>query len=264
MAVSPVWSGTSRYRLHNLFGPSVCPVKTAKVSPMTNTTTTPDRVGEIDGQRLAGILEFLQAAEQLKDTLRSGTTRKGRPESTAEHSWRLALMLLLFEKDLGSIDSLKLIKLALIHDLGEAISGDIPAPQQRPGDDRQDRERHDFQKLCSPLPADLGSEMLAIWDEYATAETTEARLAKAFDKMETMLQHILMPPRDAKFYEFNLTYGRDRTDYCPLTRQIREIVDSETRQMMHGGKGQNGLKPFNSPETSSASTSRQKIWLDQP
>ncbi|MCV0427367.1 MAG: HD domain-containing protein [Roseibium sp.] len=199
---------------------------------MTKAEELPGTGTEIDGKRLAGILEFLQAAEQLKDTLRSGTTGKGRPESTAEHSWRLALMPLLFEKELGNINLLKLIKLALIHDLGEAISGDVPAPLQQPGDDRQDRERRDFQSLCSPLPADLAAELLALWDEYASAQTPEARLAKAFDKLETMLQHVLMPPQDAEFYRFNLTYGQDRTDYCLLTRQIREIVDSQTRILM--------------------------------
>jgi putative hydrolase of HD superfamily len=60
-------------------------------------TITASPPAAIDPDRLDGILAFLQAAEQLKDTIRSGTTRKDRPESTAEHSWRLALMVLLFD-----------------------------------------------------------------------------------------------------------------------------------------------------------------------
>ena len=83
---------------------------------------------ELDEDRLTGILAFLQAAEQLKDTLRSGTTRRGRPESTAEHSWRLTLMVMLFEKELIGLDLTRLLKLSIVHDLGEAISGDVPAP----------------------------------------------------------------------------------------------------------------------------------------
>ncbi len=195
-------------------------------------TPAPDTDPPMATDRLSGILDFLQAAEQLKDTIRSGTTRTGRPESTAEHSWRLALLVLLLEKELEGIDFLKLLKLCLIHDLGEAISGDIPAPEQKPGDERQARERRDFCTLCAPLPRDLSDELLALWDEYAGAETVEARFAKAFDKLETIFQHLLMPPPSADFYRFNLTYGRDRTDYHPLTRQIRDRVDAETRDMI--------------------------------
>jgi len=197
-------------------------------------TDLPSLPETTDPARLSGILDFLQAAEQLKDTLRSGSTRLGRPESTAEHSWRLALMLLVFERDLKGLDFLKLLKLSLIHDLGEAISGDVPAPLQSPGDDRQARERRDFQMLCAPLPQDIADHLLTLWDDYAAAESPEARLAKAFDKLETMLQHLLMPSGDVIFYDFNLGYGRDRTDYAPLTRQIREEVDAATRRRIAG------------------------------
>ncbi|MES0879469.1 HD domain-containing protein [Roseibium sp. SCP14] len=198
---------------------------------MTKTDTASVAL-EADDMRLSGLLGFLQAAEQLKDTLRSGSTRNGRRESTAEHSWRLALMILVFEKELGEVDILRLLKLSLIHDLGEAISGDIPAPEQNPGDDRQERERHDFQVLCSSLPSDMAQDLLSLWDEYTQAQTLEARLAKAFDKLETMLQHQLMPPRSVIFHDFNLSYGRSHTDGFPLTRQIRARVDARTREII--------------------------------
>ncbi|UES53297.1 HD domain-containing protein [Roseibium aggregatum] len=200
---------------------------------MTKTPPSLD-LPEISHTRLTGLLDFFQAAEQLKDTLRSGTTTGGRPESTAEHSWRLALMVLLFEPELKEVDLLKLLKLTLVHDLGEAISGDVPAPLQTPGDDRQERERRDFLTLCEPLPGDVSGELSSLWDEYAAARTVEARLAKAFDKLETMLQHVLMPRQAPSFYEFNLGYGRDRTDCSALTRQLREEVDELTRTMMTG------------------------------
>ncbi|GAB4513708.1 MAG: HD domain-containing protein [Roseibium sp.] len=198
---------------------------------MTQTDPASPQIA-IEPNRLDGILAFLQATEQLKDTIRSGSTRKGRPESTAEHSWRLALMALLFQEELAGIDMLRLLKLTIVHDLGEAISGDIPAPLQKPDDDRPARERRDFVTLCAPLPDDIASEMLALFDEYVAAETPEARLAKGFDKLETMLQHVLMPLQNAAFYDFNLTYGRDRTDGTALTRQIREKVDALTQALL--------------------------------
>jgi len=194
----------------------------------------------IDPGRLSGMLAFLQAAERLKDTLRSGATRAGRPESTAEHSWRLALMVLVFNRELDAegINVTKLLKLCLVHDLGEAISGDVPAPLQTPGDNRQERERRDFRTLCEVLPDDVSQELLALWDEYAEAVTPEAQVAKAFDKLETMLQHVLMPRRDPDFYDFNLGYGRERTEVFALTRQIRAVVDAWTRDLMTQGRAQ--------------------------
>ncbi|SON57358.1 hypothetical protein HDIA_3817 [Hartmannibacter diazotrophicus] len=180
--------------------------------------------------RIAGILDFIQAAENLKNTLRSGTTSNGRAESTAEHSWRLCLLVLMFDRDLGDCDRLKLLKLCIVHDLGEAISGDVPPILQVEGDGRAERERADLETLCAPLPQDLRDDILALWDDYNTASSPEAVLAKGFDKLETMLQHnVGKNPADFD-YEFNLGYGVKQTDAHPLLRAIRTLVDEETRR----------------------------------
>jgi len=186
----------------------------------------------VDHDRLTGMLGFLQAAEHLKDTLRSGRTRTGRPESTAEHSWRLCLMVLVFERELEGVDIQKLLKLCVVHDLGEALSGDIPAPLQTGGGARQARERRDFQKLCAALPADVAADLLALFDEYAEAITPEAKLAKGFDKLETMLQHLVGANGPDFDFAFNIGYGRPQTDAEPLTRQIRAEVDILTRERL--------------------------------
>ena len=179
--------------------------------------------------RLTGILAFLQAAEALKDTLRSGLTTQGRPESTAEHSWRLILMAMLFARELPGLDPLRLLKLCVVHDLGEAISGDIPATDQRAGDAREARERADLVTLCAPLPPDLAAEILELWDDYAQASSPEAVLAKGFDKLETILQHAQGAAPPGFDHAFNLDYGRARTDAHPLLKAIRERADQATR-----------------------------------
>lgn len=184
--------------------------------------------------RLPALLSFLQEAERLKDTHRSALTREGRAESAAEHSWRLCLMVCLFEKELPDIDMLKLLKLCLVHDLGEAISGDIPAPLQTAGVERQVRERRDMVHLCAPLPADVQTTVLDLWDEYAAAQTPEAILAKGFDKIETMLQHLIGRNPPDFDYAFNLTYGKAATDQHPLLRQLRTLVDAETADRASG------------------------------
>lgn len=186
----------------------------------------------MDSARLDGVIAFLQGAERLKDTLRSGATSGGRRESAAEHSWRLALLALLLDRDLGAVDRLKVLKLCLVHDLGEAISGDIPAVDQSPDDGRAARERADMATLCAPLPADLSADLLALWDEYAAAATPEAKLAKGLDKIETVLQHAIGANDPGFDYAFNLGYGQDRTAALPLLRQIRARADAATRARM--------------------------------
>ncbi|PZQ52598.1 MAG: phosphohydrolase [Rhodovulum sulfidophilum] len=184
-------------------------------------TTEP---GEIDRY-----LAFFRAAEALKDTMRSGYTSGGRRESTAEHSWRLCLMALTLEPELDGIDVAKLIRMLIVHDLGEAIGGDIPAPEQR--GDKTAEERRDFRALIAPLPEPAGARLLALWDEYNAMASPEARLAKGLDRLETVLQHT-QGDNPADFdIGFNLTYGRAHTDGHPLIAALRAPVDAETGRL---------------------------------
>lgn len=175
-----------------------------------------------------GILTFLQDAERLKDTLRSGKTRQGRQESVAEHSWRLCLLAMLVSSNDPAIDLTRLLKLCIIHDLGEALGGDVPAIAQTTDDDRDARELRDLERLCTPLSADLQAEILALWKEYNAGETPEAVMAKGLDKIETMLQHNLTPDNPDIDFAFNLTYGAAQTAKLPLLSKMREFVDRET------------------------------------
>lgn len=191
----------------------------------------------MDPSRLVAIIEFLQAAEKLKDTLRSGITSNGRAESTAEHSWRLCLMVMLFDRELAEYDRLKLLKLCIIHDLGEAISGDVPATCQSPDDGRAARERADLKTLCAPLPDDLRREIIDLADEYSGAATPEAQMIKGFDKLETMLQHLIGRNAADFDYRFNLSYGSRHTQRHPLLAQIRTLVDAATRERIAAQAG---------------------------
>ena len=177
---------------------------------------------------IAGRLDFLRRAEKLKDTLRSAYTSSGRQESVAEHSWRLTLLIMAFADQVGDIDLLKLLKICILHDLGEAIDGDIPAPEQQVGAPKNDKERRDYLSLVEPLPAALRDEFVALWDEYDTGATAEARVAKAFDKIETILQHNQGENPDDFDYDFNLGYGRAHTDRVEIVARIRALLDIET------------------------------------
>ena len=182
-----------------------------------------------DPARLTAILDFLAEAQQLKDTLRSGRTAAGIQESAAAHSWGVSLLAVLMQPDLGPLDMAKLLKLCVIHDLGEVISGDIPAPEQDPSFDKTAQERADFQTLTQALPQDLRAELSALWEEYAAGESREAQLAKGLDKIETMVQHISGAQAPGFDHLWNLGYARARTDADPVLQRIRVEVDRRTR-----------------------------------
>jgi putative hydrolase of HD superfamily len=177
---------------------------------------------------LEGVLTFLRAAERLKTVTRSGWTSSGEQESVAEHTWRLCLMAMLLYGDTPGVNLARLLKMCLIHDLGEAIRGDIPAPAQVAGAEKADQERSDLLELTASLPSLLQHEILELWDEYEAAESAEARLAKGLDKLETILQHN-QGKNPADFdYAFNLAYGQRYTAADPVMAALRARLDEET------------------------------------
>lgn len=182
-------------------------------------------------QDLLGILEFLRAAESLKTITRSGWTTAGEPESVAEHSWRLCLMAMVFSPSFPDVNFEKLVKICIIHDLGEAVGGDIPAPEQvKRGGTKSGDERRDLLALLEPLPVGLRTEITTLWDEYEAAASPEARLAKGLDKLETILQHTQGANPPGFDYRFNIGYGRQYTADHPVLVELRRILDAETER----------------------------------
>ncbi len=177
-------------------------------------------------------LAVLERAEALKDVFRSGFTGEGRRESTAAHTWRLCLWVVLFEDQCDGLDIARLLKLAVLHDLGEAVSGDIPATEQVA--DKSAEERADFASLLEGLLPAQADGLLALWDEYENAASPEARLIKGLDKLETILQHTQgQNPADFD-YGFNLDYGQRYMDGHPLLQVLRPLLDEKTRARMEG------------------------------
>lgn len=181
-------------------------------------------------EKVKGRLAFLREAEKLKSVLRSSHTSSGRPESTAEHSWRLCLMAIAFEDELASLDVLKVLKMCVIHDLGEAINGDIPAVSKESFPNKSEQERSDLLLLTSALDEALRAEILALWDDYENAISPEAKAVKALDKLETILQHNQGNNPSGFDYGFNLAYGKKYTNSDPLFELIRNFIDQDTRE----------------------------------
>jgi putative hydrolase of HD superfamily len=112
---------------------------------------------ELDEATIVGIFDFLRQSGDLKDTLRSAFTNAGAQESTAEHSWRLALLVIALEPYFDGLDTARMMKMAILHDLGEAVTGDVPAIHQS-GDPeiRRMAERDAVAMLSKSLPDGVG------------------------------------------------------------------------------------------------------------
>ena len=133
------------------------------------------------------LFEQMAVAERLKCSLRHSWTSSGRQESVAEHSWRLALLAALVSDAFPGLDRERLLLLCLFHDIGEAFTGDIPAFEKTAA--HEAAEQSAVETWLASLPADVRPRLTALWREFEAQESREARLAKALDKMETLIQH---------------------------------------------------------------------------
>ena len=177
-------------------------------------------------------LDFLKVAEKLKCNTRHSYTSSGRCESVAEHSWRLAVMAYFVQDEFPEADMNKVIKMCLIHDLGECFTGDIPTFDKTKADEEQEKSL--LQEWVDTLPAPFREEMTALYQEMEARQTVEAKIYKALDNMEAVIQH---NEADIKTwadheYELNLTYGVDKASFSPYLRELREAMKQETLEKM--------------------------------
>lgn len=181
----------------------------------------------MDGRKL---LNALTVAERLKDTTRHCYTSSGRHESVAEHSWRLALMAYWVSDEFPELDMNKVIKMCLIHDLGEAFTGDIPTFEKTAQDEQKETQL--LFLWARSLPEPFGSEMCELYQEMDARKTPEAKLYKALDNLEAVIQH---NESDIKTwlpneYELNLTYANDKVSFSAYLIRLRELIRQDTQE----------------------------------
>lgn len=176
------------------------------------------------------LLEILKVAERLKCNTRHCYTSSGRHESVAEHSWRIALMAMLIGPEFPEADMNKVIRMCLIHDLGEAFTGDIPTFDKTEADTKKEDEL--FDAWVETLPAATKAEFSALLVEMNAMETLEARIYKALDKMEAVIQHnesdisTWLPLE----YDLQLRYGAENVQFSQWFRELKAEVDSWTKR----------------------------------
>lgn len=175
-------------------------------------------------------LEILSVAEKLKCNTRHSWTSSGRQESVAEHSWRIALMALLMRDEFPNIDMDKVIRMCLIHDLGEAFTGDIPAFDKKEEDSKKEDEI--FLQWIETFPTHYKEEFIELLAEMNERKTEEAKLYKALDNLEAVIQH-----NEADIstwipleYDLQFTYGSDKVEFSPYLKELKKEIDKRTAE----------------------------------
>ena len=175
-------------------------------------------------------LSVLSVAERLKCNTRHSWTSSGRHESVAEHSWRLALMAMLAADEFPDLDMDRVIRMCIIHDLGEAFTGDIPAFDKTEADEQ--REDALLRQLIGTFPTPARQEFSDLLQEMDALQTREAKLYKALDKLEALIQH---NESDIKTwipleYDLQMTYGNEQVKFSEYLTELRAKVREDSVQ----------------------------------
>ena len=184
----------------------------------------------------AELLEFLAMAEKLKCNTRHSYTSSGRHESVAEHSFRLALMAYMVSDEMPEIDTDKVIRMCLVHDLGEAITGDIPSFEKTDSDEAA--EDSAVSGFVNQLPEYWKKQLGEMYREMNELKTPEAKLYKALDKLEAVIQHneadisTWLPLE----YELQLTYGTEECSFNEYINSLRDEVRSVSEKKIKANR----------------------------
>ena len=172
------------------------------------------------------LLKFMSIAEKLKCITRHSWTSSNRQESVAEHSWRLCLLAYSLKNELRDYDIDKVMLMCLVHDLGEAITGDIPAFNKSNKDEEIEKEA--VNKVIEVLDRELGEELKNIFTEIHEEKTKESKLFKALDKLEVVMQHNEAPIETwiELEYKLNLVYGEKEAEEIPFLKEFRKELKS--------------------------------------
>ncbi|XP_043711473.1 5'-deoxynucleotidase HDDC2 isoform X2 [Telopea speciosissima] len=161
-------------------------------------------------------IDFLSLCHHLKTTKRAGWVRKGiqGPESIADHMYRMGIMAFI-ATDIPGIDRDRCIKMAIVHDIAEAIVGDITPSDGVPKLEKSRREREALEYMCKLLGGgSRANEIGELWMEYEENSSPEAKVVKDFDKVEMILQALEYESEQGKDLDefFQTTAGKFQTD----------------------------------------------------
>jgi putative hydrolases of HD superfamily len=192
--------------------------------------------------KITSIIKILTLAERLKFELRHSYMSDGRKESVAEHCWCMSLMAVLIEPLLSKkIDTARLLKMIIIHDLVEAEAGDVSALDQLRNPEikllKAERETQAINNIREVLHETTGKEIHDLFYEFENKETYVAKVANALDKLEVHLQHNHADFDTWEEIEYDMCYMLDKhVHFDPALSELkRQIVDAAEQKMQEGG-----------------------------
>lgn len=176
------------------------------------------------------LLKILSVAEKLKCNTRHCYTSTGRQESVAEHSWRLCLMAELLREEFPDTDMNKVIAMGLVHDFGEAITGDIPSFYKTEAHEAEEEKA--VNALLARLPEGVGGRISDLFAEMEELVTPEAKLWKALDNMEAVLTHNEAPLSSWIELEYteNIRYGEENVAFSPWMQALKAELNADSRR----------------------------------
>ena len=186
--------------------------------------------------RAEELLDFLRIIEKNKCNTRHSWTSNGKHESIADHCWRTAVMALLVAPEFPGVDIYKVVKMCLIHDFGEAITGDIPSFLKTDKDEQvEDTAVFELLKL---LPENLRIEFEDLFREMAELRTKEAKLFKSLDKLEAIISHneASLDTWLPNEYELQLTYAFEEMSHSEYLMNLRETIKQDSIKKINGGR----------------------------
>ncbi len=183
-------------------------------------------------------IKLLDLFEAMKRNTRHSWLSDGRHESVAEHSWRLAAMAYLVKDEFPEADISRVILMCLFHDIGEAFTGDIPAFLKTGAD--EEAEGNVVDRFLDTLPEPYRSELRTLFVEMRELKTAEAKIYKALDKMEAVIQHneadisTWLPLE----YDLQINYGEKEVRFSDWTKALKQAANDKTREKISEYKKQ--------------------------
>lgn len=192
-------------------------------------------------QEIKNIVDFIHQTEKLKMVMRHSWLSSGRRESTAEHSWRMALMAMFLHRHLQKNNRPNLektLKMILVHDLTEIYAGDVPAWKKKNKTRRHEEEKVGLKKLVKVLPKNLGKSIMDLWEEFEKRTSKEAKFARALDTLESHFQHneAQLKSWNKGDYAIHFVRGVKENSYDPFLKNLLTLGHREAKSKIKKGK----------------------------